>query len=163
ARRSEVVHERGRGRETSGANYEEHGGNTVRLLRHRQRRTRRAGSSLLGLRRHSDRVGRVHHAAERGADILDPSPVRRSVPPRFFFRRPFLLKPGEIPMSRLFVAALLSAFLSASLLPAIAQTPPPAPRKMSREHLHELYAKWKKNRPKLAACRREVKRKGLAG
>jgi hypothetical protein len=42
-----------------------------------------------------------------------------------------------------------------------AQTP--APKTMSREHLREMQAKWKQNKPKLAACRKEAKSKGLAG
>lgn len=63
-------------------------------------------------------------------------------------------------MSRLLSVALAAAFLIVSLAHVSAQTP--APKKMSRQHLHELFAKWKQNRPKLAACKKEAKSKGLA-
>jgi hypothetical protein len=51
---------------------------------------------------------------------------------------------------------------------APAATPAPAAAKPSRmkltvERLKEMRAKWVQNRPKLAACRKEVKSKGLVG
>jgi len=64
-------------------------------------------------------------------------------------------------------AALLSATIMAA--PALAQTaaPAPEPKKsrltLTREKLKEMRAKWKANRPKLKACRGEVKKKGLTG
>jgi hypothetical protein len=64
-------------------------------------------------------------------------------------------------MSRLLSIALAAAFLIAQGVGVSAQTP--APKKMSRAHLHELFVKWKQNRPKLAACRKEARSKGLAG
>jgi hypothetical protein len=39
----------------------------------------------------------------------------------------------------------------------------PAAKKLTREKLKEMRAQWKANKPKLAACRKEVKQKGLAG
>ena len=65
----EMVHEPGGCREAAGREREERGGDAVRLVRHRQGRTRRAGGVVLGLRRHSARVGHLDHAQERGAHL----------------------------------------------------------------------------------------------
>jgi hypothetical protein len=35
--------------------------------------------------------------------------------------------------------------------------------KLTIAHLKEMHAKWSQNRPKLRACRKEVKAKGLVG
>jgi hypothetical protein len=35
--------------------------------------------------------------------------------------------------------------------------------KLTMERLKEMRAKWAQNKPKLAACRKEVKSKGLVG
>jgi hypothetical protein len=65
-----------------------------------------------------------------------------------------------------FVAALL---IVGSLATASAQTAAPAPEakpskmKLTIERLKEMRAKWAMNKPKLKACRAEVKSKGLAG
>ena len=55
-----------------------------------------------------------------------------------------------------------------SLDTASAETAAPAAAKPSRmkltvEHLKEMRAKWVQNRPKLRACRKEVKARGLVG
>ena len=51
--------------------------------------------------------------------------------------------------------------------PAPAATPAPAAKasrmKLTVERLKEMRAKWVQNKPKLKACRREVKSKGLVG
>ena len=39
----------------------------------------------------------------------------------------------------------------------------PAKTKLTMQKLKEMKAKWSANRPKLKACRKEVKAKGLAG
>jgi tRNA(Ile2) C34 agmatinyltransferase TiaS len=39
----------------------------------------------------------------------------------------------------------------------------PSHMKLTKAKLHEMMAKWKANRPKLKACRKEVKAKGLSG
>ena len=44
-----------------------------------------------------------------------------------------------------------------------APTAKPSRMKLTIEHLKEMRAKWVQNRPKLKACRAEVKAKGLAG
>jgi hypothetical protein len=65
------------------------------------------------------------------------------------------------------LAAML--LVSGTLVTASAQTADPAAQpKMSRmkltiAHLKEMHAKWSQNRPKLRACRKEVKAKGLVG
>ena len=63
-----------------------------------------------------------------------------------------------------FAAMLL---VSASLVPASAQTAAPAPKmskmKLTVERLKEMRAKWNQNKPRLAACRKEVRSKGLIG
>jgi hypothetical protein len=59
------------------------------------------------------------------------------------------------------VAALLVA---GSLHSASAQTEAkPSKMRLTMEKLKEMKAKWSANRPKLRACRVEVKRKGLTG
>jgi hypothetical protein len=39
----------------------------------------------------------------------------------------------------------------------------PSKMKLTIDKLKEMRAKWKANKPKLTACRKEVKAKGLAG
>ena len=63
------------------------------------------------------------------------------------------------------VAALL--FIAGNLPIASAQTATPDAKpsrmKLSMQKLKEMKAKWSANKPKLKACRAEVKAKGLAG
>ena len=64
------------------------------------------------------------------------------------------------------LAAVL--LVACTLHSASAQTPAPAPAKSSKmkltaEKLRDMKAKWSANKPKLKACRAEVKAKGLAG
>ena len=57
--------------------------------------------------------------------------------------------------------------LSSSVLTASAQTPAPAPApskmKLTKERLKEMRAKWSANKPKMKACRKDAKAKGLDG
>jgi hypothetical protein len=59
--------------------------------------------------------------------------------------------------------------VSGTLVTASAQTTDPAAQpktsrmKLTVAHLKEMRAKWIQNRPKLRACRKEVKAKGLVG
>ena len=68
-----------------------------------------------------------------------------------------------------FVALLLAGGLPTASAQTTAPAASPAPGpKMSRvkltvEHLKEMRAKWNQNRPKLRACRKEVRAKGLEG
>jgi hypothetical protein len=66
------------------------------------------------------------------------------------------------------LAAML--LVAGSLHTASAQTATPAPAaakpskmKLTMEKLKDMKAKWSANKPKLKACRKEVKSKGLAG
>jgi len=65
------------------------------------------------------------------------------------------------------LAAIL--LVSGTLVTASAQTADPAHQpkksrmKLTVEHLKEMRAKWIKNKPKLRACRKEVKARGLVG
>ena len=47
--------------------------------------------------------------------------------------------------------------------PAASSEAKPSKMKLSVQKLREMKAKWIANKPKLAACRKEVKAKGLAG
>src|SRR5438477_12758962 len=64
-----MEYERWRGRPTAGGECEERGGGD-RFVRHRQRRLRRQGRAVLGLCRHSARLGCVEDAGKRHQDIL---------------------------------------------------------------------------------------------
>ncbi len=51
----------------------------------------------------------------------------------------------------------------AATAPAAATAPKPSRMKLTAEKLRTMKATWIANKPKYAACRKEVKRKGLAG
>lgn len=55
--------------------------------------------------------------------------------------------------------------LSSAVMTASAQTPAPAPSKMklTKERLKDMRAKWSANKPKMKACRKDAKSKGLDG
>ncbi len=61
-----------------------------------------------------------------------------------------------------FVAALL---VVGNIAPVAAQTTEakPSRMKLTMEKLKEMKAKWQANKPKLKACRKEVRAKGLTG
>jgi hypothetical protein len=62
----------------------------------------------------------------------------------------------------LLVAASLDTVSAQTAAPATAAAKP-SRMKLTVEHLKEMRAKWIQNRPKLKACRAEVKSKGLIG
>lgn len=66
---------------------------------------------------------------------------------------------------RRIIACLFAALLVAGALPAAsAQTMAnPSKVKLTIEKLNEMRAKWSANKPKLKACRQEVRAKGLTG
>ena len=80
-------------------------------------------------------------------------------------------------MLRTFICLVAVLLVAGSSLDGVsAQTKPPAPAasstpapakpsrmKLTVEKLKEMKAKWSANRPKLRACRKEVKAKGLVG
>jgi hypothetical protein len=73
-------------------------------------------------------------------------------------------------MFRTSVCLTAVLLVAGSLHTASAQTAAPAPAaaksskmKLTVEKLKEMKAKWTANKPKLKACRKEVKSKGLTG
>ena len=58
-------------------------------------------------------------------------------------------------MSRISICIATALVMSAAIVTASAQAPAPAAKKFSRQHLREMMAQWKQNRPKLAACRKQ--------
>jgi hypothetical protein len=63
-------------------------------------------------------------------------------------------------------AALMSAAIIALPVSASAQGTAPAAsdsKKLTREKLRDMRAKWQANKPKLKTCRAESRKKGLAG
>jgi hypothetical protein len=73
-----------------------------------------------------------------------------------------MLRTGVCLAAMLLVAGSLhtASAQSAASAPADAN---PSKMKLTRERLKEMKAQWTSNKPKLAACRKEVKSKGLAG
>jgi hypothetical protein len=72
------------------------------------------------------------------------------------------------PMLRTSVCLTAMLLVAGSLHTASAQTTAPADAKPSKmkltmEKLKDMQAKWSANKPKLKACRKEVKSKGLVG
>jgi hypothetical protein len=61
------------------------------------------------------------------------------------------------------LAAALLVAGSIDTVSAQTLTAKPSRMKLTMEHLKEMRAKWVQNRPKLKACRAEVKSKGLTG
>jgi len=71
-------------------------------------------------------------------------------------------------MLRITVCLAAMLLVANSQYTASAQTAAPAAAKPSKmklnaERVRDMKAKWKSNKPKLVACRKEVKSKGLAG
>jgi hypothetical protein len=69
-------------------------------------------------------------------------------------------------LMRRIATCLVAALLVAGHIPYVsAQTTEPKPSrfKLTVAKMKEMKAKWSANRPKLRACRAEVKAKGLAG
>jgi len=70
-------------------------------------------------------------------------------------------------MLRISVCLAAMLFVTTSQFTASAQTAAPAAKsskmKLTAERLKDMKAKWKSNKPKLVACRKDVKSKGLAG
>lgn len=62
------------------------------------------------------------------------------------------------------VASAQTAAAPATTAPAATtDTKPPGKMKLTMQKLKDMKAKWSANRPKLKACRGEVKAKGLIG
>jgi hypothetical protein len=79
---------------------------------------------------------------------------------------------GGIEMSRIWMCCLAAVLIAAPLSTGFAQAGSAAPTsdeakpsrmKLSMQKLKEMKATWNANKPKLKACRQEVKAKGLSG
>ena len=68
-------------------------------------------------------------------------------------------------MLRIVTCLVAASLVAVSVAPASAQTTEakPSRMKLTMEKLKEMKAKWTANRPKLKACKVEVKKKGLTG
>ena len=73
-----------------------------------------------------------------------------------------MLRTSVCLAAMLLVTAGLHAASAETTAPATAAAKP-SRMKLTVEHLKEMRAKWIQNRPKLRACRKEVKSKGLIG
>jgi hypothetical protein len=124
-------------------------------------------------------MGCLDHAAERGQDLL----IGFFLAAGRYSSRGFSAvasqsneKNKEISMLRTSVCLAATLLVAGALHTASAQTTTPAPAassapatakpsrmKLTADKLKEMKAKWIANRPKLMACRKEVKSKGLAG
>jgi len=63
----------------------------------------------------------------------------------------------------LVAGGLQVALAQSTTAPAASGEAKPSHTKLTKAKLKEMMAKWKANRPKLKACRKEVRAKGLAG
>ncbi len=67
-------------------------------------------------------------------------------------------------MLRIATCLVAASLVAGSIAPASAQTETkPSRMKLTMQKLKDMKAKWSANRPKLKACKLEVKKKGLAG
>jgi hypothetical protein len=73
-----------------------------------------------------------------------------------------MLRTGVCLAAMLLAATVHTATAQTTTAPASSEAKPSKP-KLSAERLKEMKAKWYANRPKLKACRAEVKKKGLIG
>ena len=73
-----------------------------------------------------------------------------------------MLRTGVCLVAMSLAATVHTATAQTATSPASADAKPSKP-KLSVERLKEMKAKWSANRPKLKACRAEVKKKGLIG
>jgi hypothetical protein len=73
-----------------------------------------------------------------------------------------MLRTGVCLVAMSLVATVHTATAQTTTAPASTDAKPSKP-KLPVERLKEMKAKWSANRPKLKACRAEVKKKGLIG
>jgi Ni/Co efflux regulator RcnB len=68
-------------------------------------------------------------------------------------------------MLRIATCLVAASLVAGSIAPASAQTTEakPSRMKLTMEKRKEMKAKWTANRPRLKACKAEVKKKGLTG
>jgi len=70
---------------------------------------------------------------------------------------------GALLAAVLLTAGLQTAAAQTATAPAASTDAKPSKMKLTMEKLKEMKAKWSANKPKLKACRAEVKAKGLVG
>ena len=80
-----------------------------------------------------------------------------------------MFRTGACLAAMLLAASLHTAAAQTTTAPASSSPPPasttakPSKTKLTMEKLKEMKARWSSNRPKLKACRAQVKAKGLIG
>jgi hypothetical protein len=84
------------------------------------------------------------------------------MPSRNKIRGILMLRNSVCLAAMLLVIGSLDTATAETAAPATAAAKP-SRMKLTIEHLKEMRAKWVLNRPKLKACRREVKARGLIG
>ena len=140
-----------------------------RIVRDRQGRHGCQGPAVLGLCRHSAGVGCLPDAGKRGQDLLIglllASRNADGVSRRLSSINNQRIHPGGFLMLRLATCLIAALLVMGSVHHASAQATDakPSRMKLTVQKLKEMKAKWLANRPKLRACRAEVKSKGLAG
>ena len=72
-----------------------------------------------------------------------------------------MLRPSVCLATMLLVAGSLHTASAQTTAPAAPPAAKPSKMKLTMEKLKEMKAKWSANKPKLKACRKEVKAKGL--
>ena len=70
---------------------------------------------------------------------------------------------GALLAAVLLTAGLQTAAAQTATAPAASTDAKPSKMKLTMEKLKEMKAQWSANKPKLKACRAEVKAKGLVG
>jgi hypothetical protein len=120
-------------------------------------------------------VGHLENAPERNAAVLIAIAGAIAAVQKFDLSnliaqgRPLMFRTGICIATALVMAGVLAATLTTAFadtstpVPPSASSPAPSRMKLTRERLHEMRVKWKENRAKLAACRKDVKSKGLIG
>ena len=73
-----------------------------------------------------------------------------------------MFRTGTCLAAMLFVAGTLHTASAQTTAPTAAPAKP-SRMKLTMEKLKEMQAKWRANKPKMRACRSEVKAKGLIG
>ena len=74
-----------------------------------------------------------------------------------------MFRVGALLAAVLLTAGLQTAAAQTATAPAASTDAKPSKMKLTMEKLKEMKAKWSANKPKLKACRAEVKAKGLVG
>jgi hypothetical protein len=74
-----------------------------------------------------------------------------------------MLRITSLTAAALLVSGVLGSASAQTPAPAATAAPATSKMKLTRQSLKDMRAKWSQNKGKLAACRKDVKAKGLAG